>query len=129
MRNKISRKGFSLIELMIVLGIIAILVALALPSYSRYVRKANRGEAMQLILNYANNQEIFRANAPEYATVDQLALPSHTNYDFTLPTRTATTFTLVATAKGDQAKDEEQGAPCTILSLTQANAKDPVKCW
>jgi type IV pilus assembly protein PilE len=129
MRNKISRKGFSLVELMIVLGIIAIMVALALPSYQRYVRKANRGEAMQLLLNYANNQEIWRANAPEYATDLQLALPSHTKYDFDLTVRTATEYIVTATAQDDQAKDEEQGDPCTVLSLTQANAKTPIKCW
>ena len=38
-----------MIELMMVLAIVAILVALALPNYTRYVRKANRGEAQQLL--------------------------------------------------------------------------------
>ncbi|MCH8058598.1 MAG: prepilin-type N-terminal cleavage/methylation domain-containing protein [Proteobacteria bacterium] len=44
--------GFSLIELMIVIVIVAILVSLAYPSYIQYVRKSKRGEAQQLLINY-----------------------------------------------------------------------------
>ena len=53
-------KGFTIIELMIVILIVAILVALAYPSYINYVRKAKRGEAQQLLLNWSINQEIWR---------------------------------------------------------------------
>ncbi len=129
MKHKINRKGFSLIELMIVIAIIAILVALALPSYTRYIRKANRGEAQQLLLNWANNQEIWRANDSDYATVGEIPVPTHTRYTFTLPTSTATTYTLTATPIGDQAKDEERGDPCDPLSLDQSNSKSPANCW
>ena len=51
MKHQTSKNGFTLIELMVVIGIVAILVALAMPSYSNYVRKANRGEAQQLLMN------------------------------------------------------------------------------
>ena len=130
MKRKTSKKGFTLIELMIVIAIVAILVALALPSYSRYIRKANRGEAQQLLLNWANNQEIWRANHSEYATLAQLAAPSSDRYDFTLPTRTATTFTLTATpSTADQLKDKERGEDCDSLTLNQSNAKTPTECW
>ena len=122
-------KGFTLIELMIVVGIVAILVALAVPSYTRYVRKANRGEAQQLLMNWANNQEIWRANDTDYATTVELPVPTHDKYTFTLPVRTASTYTLTATASGDQANDEERGDPCTPLSLDQSNAKGPAVCW
>ncbi len=129
MKHKINRKGFSLIELMIVIAIIAILVALAVPSYTRYVLKANRGEAQQLLLNWANNQEIWRANDSDYATVGEIPVPTHTRYIFTLPTSTATLYTLSATPIGDQAKDEERGDPCDPLSLDQSNSKSPANCW
>lgn len=129
MKHKSKRKGFSLIELMTVVAIVAVLVALALPSYTRYVRKANRGEAQQLLLNWANNQEIWRANDTDYATVGELAVPTHTRYTFTLPTRTATTYVLRATADGDQANDEERGTTCSPLEINQANAKTPANCW
>ncbi len=55
-------RGFTIIELMIVLVIVAILLALAYPSYIKYVRKANRGEAQQLLMNWSINQEIWRSN-------------------------------------------------------------------
>jgi len=130
MKQMTGKKGFTLVELMIVVAIVAILVALALPSYSRYVRKANRGEAQQLLLNWANNQEIWRANDSEYATTGELALPTHDKYTFTLPTRTATTYILTATpSTTDQLKDKEHGTPCTALNLDQSNAKTPPVCW
>jgi len=129
MKRKTSRKGFSLIELMVVVAIVAIIVALALPSYTRYVLKANRGEAQQLLLNWANNQEIWRANDTDYATTAELALPTHAKYTFELPTRTTTTYVLRATADGDQANDKERGTTCSPLEINQANTKTPADCW
>ena len=130
MKFKIKGKGFTLIELMIVIAIVAILVALALPSYTRYVRKANRGEAQALLLNWANNQELWRANDTDYASVDELVAPTHTKYRFTLTLPEATTlYTLTATAQDDQANDEDKGTPCTALTLDQSNGKGPADCW
>ena len=129
MKRNTHRKGFSLIELMTVVAIVAIIVALALPSYTRYVLKANRGEAQQLLLNWANNQEIWRANDTDYATTGEIAVPTHAKYTFTLPTRTATTYVLRATPTGNQANDEERGTACTPLEINQANAKTPANCW
>jgi type IV pilus assembly protein PilE len=129
MKHMEKTRGFSLIELMIVVAVVAILVALALPSYTAYVRKANRGEAQQLLLNWANNQEIWRANDTDYATTGEIPVPTHTKYTFTLPVRTATTYTLTATASGDQLNDKERGTTCSPLTLTQANAKTPADCW
>ena len=140
MKRQASKKGFTLVELMIVIGIVAILVALAIPSYTQYVRKANRGEAQQLLLNWANNQEIWRANHTEYATSLELAPPGHDKY--TLYRRvtgdtcanvdtplSATQFSLVACPTGDQDKDEERGEPCDPLTLNESNAKTPAECW
>lgn len=123
------RKGFSLIELMIVVGVIALLLALALPGYQKWVRKANRGEAQQLLLNWANNQEIWRANDSDYATTAEIPVPTHDRYTFTLPVRTASTYTLQAAATGDQANDDERGTSCTPLTLNQSNTKTPADCW
>ena len=130
MKRKVTGKGFSLIELMIVVVVVAILVALALPSYQRFIRKANRGEAQQLMLNWANNQEIWRANDSDYATVAELPAPTHDKYDFTLTARSATAYTLTATpSTADQLLDTEAGNSCSPLTLTQANAKTHIDCW
>lgn len=129
MKHTDDTKGFSLVELMIVVAVIAILIALALPSYTSYIRKANRGEAQQLLLNWANNQEIWRANDVDYADTTQIPLPAHANYTFSLANQTTTTYTLRATAINDQLKDKERGATCSPMRLTQANAKFPAECW
>ena len=139
MKRRTKTKGFTLVELMIVVGIVAILVALALPSYTQYIRKANRGEAQQLLMNWANNQEVWRANNTGYATSVELAPPGHDKY--TLFRRvtgntcmnddaaSATQFTLVACPTGNQANDKEKGEDCDPLTLDQSNYKDPPACW
>ena len=121
--------GFTLIELMIVIGIVALLVALALPSYQAWVRKANRGDAQQLLLNWANNQEIWRSNDNDYATTGELPAPTHPKFNFALSNRTATTYTLTATATGDQANDKERGVSCATMTLNQSGAKSDPVCW
>ena len=120
--------GFTMIELAIVLAIVAILVALAYPSYVDYVRKARRGEAEQLLMNWSINQEIWRSNNPEYATLAQLPAPTHDYYTFTLPVRSATAYTLQASATGDQVNDTAKG-DCTVLTIASTGAKSPITCW
>jgi len=122
--------GFTVIELMIVLIIVAILVALAYPSYIDYVRKARRGEAQQLLMNWSINQEIWRSNHPEYARdeVGELPAPTHAFYDFSLSDRSATAYSLQADAKGDQVNDTSKG-DCTVLTLNSAGVKAPLQCW
>jgi type IV pilus assembly protein PilE len=122
--------GFTMIELMIVLVIVAILLGLAYPSYINYVRKAKRGEAQQLLLNWSINQEIFRSNNPQYATLLQLPAPTHDNYGFDLTAQSATTYTLEADASGDQENDAaKDGTSCDVLTLDQNGVKLPAVCW
>lgn len=125
--------GFTLIELMIVIVIVAVLVGLALPSYKDYVRKARRGEAQQLLMNWANMQEIWRANHTTYAAAaaspDGIPAPTHSAYVFSLEAATATTYSLQAEPQGDQAKDKCDGYPYDELTLDQSNTKTPPDCW
>lgn len=123
------KRGFTIVELMIVLVILAIIVALAYPSYIDYVRKARRGEAEQLLMNWSVNQEIYRSNNPTYADAAELAPPQHDYYGFTVtPADPAGTYTLTATATGDQLNDKAKG-DCTVLTLTSAGVKGPAVCW
>lgn len=125
--------GFTVIELMIVVIIIAILVTLAYPSYINYLRKAKRGEAQQLLLNWAINQEIFRSNNPTYADEAGLEFPTHDDYTFGFVDDAdpdATTYNLEADADGDQANDTARnGDSCEVLRLNQNGVKWPPDCW
>lgn len=137
-------RGFSLIELMIVVGIVALLVALSLPGFQHFIRKSNRGEAQQLMMNYANLEEIWRANNNIYADETGIALPTHDKYNFFIRAAagsppaaadcantdpTATAYVVVACATGDQVNDKNRGVSCTRMSIDQANAKTPAECW
>ena len=126
---KKKRSGFTIIELMIVIMIVAILVSLAYPSYVGYVRKAKRGEAQQLLLNWAINQEIWRSNNTAYTLT---LAPTHDDYTFLASGVGAATYTLTATAAtgNDQLKDvARDGTSCTPIALTQAGTKTPPVCW
>ena len=133
--SKKKRSGFTIIELMIVIVIVAILVSLAYPSYIQYVRKAKRGEAQQLLLNWAINQEIWRSNNVSYNDVvdtssPNFIVPGHDDYDFDAPAFDAATYTLTATALNDQVNDvARDGTSCLVLTLTQAGAKTEPACW
>ena len=125
--------GFTVIELMIVVMIVAILVALAYPSYIQYVRKSKRGDAQQLLLNWSINQEIYRSSNTSYAGLDDLPAPTadaNYSYDFAAAP-TATTYNLRATAQGDQQNDvARDGTECIELTLDQNGFKgDTAACW
>ena len=60
--------GFTLIELLIVAVLVAVLAAIALPSYNEYVKRARRSDAKEALIAVALEQERFRSNCPRYAT-------------------------------------------------------------
>ena len=102
-------KGFTLIELMIVVTVIGILAAVALPQYRQYVVRGNRAAAQAFMLDVANREKQYLLDARSYAidggttALAQLSMaPSanvQKNYTFTVTVpvvTTAPTFTITA---------------------------------
>lgn len=98
-----TQRGFTLIELMTVVVIVAILAAIAIPAYNDQVRKTRRATAKAELLDVVQVKERFHSLNGTY-----VGSPCGTSTDFytiTCPTNTATTFTLLATAVGSQTAD------------------------
>jgi type IV pilus assembly protein PilE len=64
-------RGFSLIELMIVVAVVSILAMVAFPSYQNYNKKANRSQASQMLLAIQSREEQYLLDARAYT--DKLA--------------------------------------------------------
>lgn len=123
-----AAKGFTLIELMIVVAIVAILAAIAYPSYQDSVRKGRRAEGKEALLRIQLAQEKFRVNNAAYAADGTLGDFSTKWYTVTVTANSATGFSVSAAGKGDQAND----TGCTPLTLAVANAgetRGPDGCW
>ncbi len=65
-RSRLSARGFTLIELMIVVAVIAILAAIAYPSYQDSVRKSRRADAKAALLDLAQFMERNYTTANRY---------------------------------------------------------------
>ena len=122
--------GFTLIELMIVVLVIAVLASLAMSGYQKQVRKSRRAEARQAIADLALKQEKYRSNNATYGTVAQIGGVQTTTYytvALTAASNTATAYTFTAVPIGDQVKDS-----CGTLSWAMSAAvvtKTPTECW
>lgn len=126
--NKKATYGFTLIEVMIVVGIIGILAAIAYPAYLRYVTEARRAEAQGFMQELALRQERWRANNTTYGTGVQInaANSAITFYTFDVLSATATTYTIRATPTGTQlARD----SACNPVTLAQNGQRGPTGCW
>lgn len=130
-----TARGFTLIELMVVVAIMAIISTIAYGSYQDSIRKAKRAEAKTALMELGQKMErCYTANGA-YDTAcsvhDGTSLATTTteklNYTLSIPVLTATTFTVTATATFDDPK-------CASFSLTHTGVKsatgtDSAKCW
>lgn len=95
-------KGFTLIELMIVVAIIAILSAIAIPSYSDYVRRSKITDAIATLAGMRVKMEQYYQDNRTYVgacaagTVATLP-PASAYFTFACPNPTTATYTITAT--------------------------------
>lgn len=121
-------KGFTLVEVMIVLAIIATLVGLGLPSYKESMNKARRGDAIIALEKAAAMQEQHFFQANQYAeTVDDLGgvggtlLSPEDNYSIATASVSVTKdFTLTATATSAGAVADED---CYYIRLSNTGVR------
>ena len=131
-------RGFTLIELMIVIVVVAILAAIAIPGYRQYVLRTNRTEAKRTLLNVAAAQEKFYLQNNTYAGPSALTTPppgglgipgttEHGHYTVAIDAADAATFSATATAQGGQAQDSR----CASFTINQAGARAATNadCW
>ncbi len=130
-------KGFTLIEVMIVVAIIGILAAIAYPSYDEYVKRANRAEGQALLNDAAARQERFFSQNFKYAT----GISALYGGEATTKTSETNKYTLtVSTAAGDggytlKANAQFSDVRCGDLTLNALGKKgnggnrDEDYCW
>ncbi len=143
-------KGFTLIEVLIVVVVIAVLAAIAFPAYQDSVRKSRRTEAQSVLLqaaqilercftefnSYTNSscELIDGSNAFIDSNSDDTPFDGEGYYAITDTVLTATTFTLQATARSEGGQDQD--TQCASFELDQAGKKesngagdDTADCW
>ena len=134
-----TTQAFSLLELLIVLVLLGILTAVALPAYDGYVRRAHRAEARTGPMQAAHRLEreaTATGSYPNTELPESLAAVPGGRYRITRSapanaTEAAIRFTLRATPQGAQAAD-----PCGTFTLTSTgerglanNTASVADCW
>lgn len=125
-------QGFTLIELMITVAIIAILAGIALPSYQAYVIRGNRAAAQAQMMDISNREQQFLLADRAYADKTTLeasgyALPDEVSgkYDYEVEVDNAATpptYIITFSPTGSQADDGD-------LTLNSVGAKTPAEKW
>lgn len=138
--NVTKRNGFSLIEMMIVGAIIAILAAIAFPSYQSHMRKSHRAEMQAYLMDLAQREQQYFTDNRSFALGDTAAatlndsMPSSLSSYYRSPVTVSAgtiansgqtnppAFTITAYAIGTQSADGD-------LKIDSTGAKSPSDKW
>ncbi|AGG87898.1 type IV pilin protein [Rhodanobacter denitrificans] len=134
-------RGFTLIELMITVAVIAILAAIAVPSYFQYTLRSNRSAAESVMQEIASAQERYMVDARQFAgslTTLGYSVPNTVdpNYKIDIVASAASAsggtgpdYTITATPKNSQVRD----TGCATLTLKGDGSKlastGATNCW
>jgi len=115
-----STRGFTLIELMVVVAIVAILSSIAVPAYTRYVQRGDLVEGTQALSQYRVQMEQYYQDNANYGAGGACGIAAPTLGNFTLTCASANTGqTYAATATG---KTGTQVAGF-VYTINQGNAQ------
>ena len=132
--NRQRQGGFTLIEIMIVVSIVAILLAVALPAYQQQIIRGHRAAAQSDMLDIANREQQYLLSNRAY--IDHTAMATtgyqlstrvaeHYTYAITVGSSAVPSYTITFTAiPGD--RQEKDGNP---LTLTSEGVKGPAGKW
>lgn len=133
-RNPVSMRGFTLVELMVTLVIVSILISVAVPAYTSQTRKSRRTEARTALLDIAGREERLFSTTNTYSST-----PSDLGYgaaSATFPMTIASgyytvtvvvaagppaTFTVTATPVSGKGQDKD--LQCASFSVVQTGAQ------
>jgi type IV pilus assembly protein PilE len=125
-------RGFTLIELMIAVAVVAILAMIAYPSYTSQVMKGRRSAAEAVLLDIAQRQQQYLLDVRGYAAsvaVLNVTIPSNVSTYYTvqidpLPAGPPPAFTARATPIAGTAQASD-----VVLTINNTGAKTPAGTW
>ena len=118
-------RAFSLVELLIVVAIIGIVSAIALPTYQQHVLRANRTQASTALMDLSSKMQQYfvQHNSYEGATLSSIGMSATTEnhlYQLHIQVESPTTYLLQAIPQGRQAKEDTQ---CATFTYDQVGVK------
>jgi type IV pilus assembly protein PilE len=121
-RMRAAAAGFTLIEMLVTMGIAGVLSSVAYPSFMGQVQKARRADVLVAMLNVQMAQERWRSNNRSYGSLSDIAVPSVSgarHYTLQISAATESGYDVMATATGVQSRD----SACRYMKLSVASAE------
>ena len=119
----VYNKGFSLVELMIVVAIIGVLAALAVPKFQTFQAKAKQSEAKSNLAQIYTLELSYFGDRDTFGTMADIGFTTQgrVRYGYTMPTNNATSFTAKATATSNTVIASDCGF-ADVWQITEARA-------